>query len=338
MQLVATALSVIDIQDCERTIISLWRGRKLQQAWQSGLLALQTGKIEEAAADVNSATHGILSESDSTSFRTGYQVAEEILDAMKQDRSACSTGLPKLDAAMGGGLFPGMAYGFAARKKIGKTILASTIACNLNLARVPHLFICGEMSAREVHQRTLARLANQFPSGFRTRQKDERFQTAIADAAVNSPRCTYYLDAPGISFEHLRRACASALATKGIKGIILDYWQLVTGKEGKQSTAEHLDNVAQWIADFCRKHQLWAVVMAQINQEGNTRGGEGIRLAFDQVYQLHPMNDDKNNPKLDNPGRWLQMLDTRYTAWADVGSEMVPALQINEKGPYFEQV
>jgi replicative DNA helicase len=331
-KLAAAAFHVFDPLDFEREIISLWRGRQLREVWQRGIGALEQGRIEEAAAEVNAATHKVLFEATASFFRTDFDIATEILDDLKAERTAYSTGLPALDVTMGGGLYPGMAYGFAARKKCGKTILASTIACNLNLAGVRHLFICGEMSAKEVHQRTLARLADEFPSGFRTRHTDERFGNRIADAAMKSHRCTLYLDAPGITFEHLRRACAAAVATKGIKGIILDYWQLVGGKEARQSTSEHLDLVAQWIADFCRKHQLWAVVMAQINQEGNTRGGEGIRLAFDQVYQIH-RPEDRTLPHV-----WLEMLDTRYTAWSDVGSETLPAFLINGKGPYFEQV
>ena len=58
-------------------------------------------------------------------------MTEKILAAMKSKKRPYSTGLRKLDEAMGGGLYPGKSYGFAARKKVGKTILAGTISCNL---------------------------------------------------------------------------------------------------------------------------------------------------------------------------------------------------------------
>ena len=96
-----------------------------------------------------------------------------------------------------------------------------------------------------------------------------------------------YEDAPGLTFDGLKDMVSRAVAKGKIKGYILDYWQLVGGKPKNKNTAEHLDEVAQWIADFARKHNIFAVVAAQINQEGNTRGGEGIRLAFDQVYQIN---------------------------------------------------
>jgi hypothetical protein len=88
--------------------------------------------------------------------------------------------------------------------------------------------------------------------------------------------------------------------------------------------------VAQWIADYARRENLWTLVMAQINQEGNTRGGEGLRLAFDQVYQIH-------RPDLGKSETWIEMMETRYTAWENIGSEEIPGLYLIQKGPYFNQ-
>ena len=70
----------------------------------------------------------------------------------------------------------------------------------------------------------------------------------------------------------------------------------------------------------------------KINQEGNTRGGEGLRLAFDQVYHMRAPNDDPSRS-----GRWLEMIDTRYTKWANIGSETAPGLTLEEKGLYFSE-
>jgi hypothetical protein len=97
-----------------------------------------------------------------------------------------------------------------------------------------------------------------------------------------------------------------------------------------------LGEVAQWIAEICRKLDIWALVAAQINQDGNTRGGEGMRLAFDQVYHLQPVGQDGGDITL--PGRWLEMMDTRYTQWANIGSPDMAGLMLNEKGLFFEEV
>ena len=91
-----------------------------------------------------------------------------------------------------------------------------------------------------------------------------------------------------------------AIVRHGIKGVILDYWQLVGGKVRNESEEFHLRNIAQWLADTCRKHSIWALVAAQVNQEGNTRGGEGLKLACDvyfaelaRIVESHPFDEGK---------------------------------------------
>lgn len=267
------------------------------------------------------------------SFEDNFQVTKNIIDGLKEHKEPFSTGFVKLDKAMGGGLYPGKCYGFAARKKHGKTTLGGTISHNLNLNGVKHLFICGEMSPVEIQQRTIARATESFASAFRGEYgKSDAFYKKLTKYLESTPRNTLYKNAPGLTFNELRSIYTTAIEHHDVKGVILDYWQLVGGKGKSQSTAEHLDDVAQWIADFSRKKSIWSIVMAQINQEGNTRGGEGIRLAFDQVYNLQAPNNDSSRSD-----RWLEMMETRYTAWQNVGSENSPGYLLNEKGPFFEE-
>lgn len=265
-------------------------------------------------------------------IRNGEEVCQSISEEMNRNLQPFSTGLADLDDCMDGGLYPGKSYGFAARKKVGKTIMAGTISHNLAVSGVKHLFVCGEMSPEEIHQRTLARVGGFYPSSFRNGFKNSpAFAKQFAESVNWQQKNILYSNSPGLTFDKLRRTIKRAIIQHKIKGFILDYWQLVGGKDGRKSTAEHLDEVAQWIADTCRKHRIWSITMAQINQEGNTRGGEGIRLAFDQVYQIHrPTNDEKS------PYVWLEMLDTRYTKWMNVGSDDMQKIHLNEKGPFFE--
>jgi len=146
------------------------------------------------------------------------------------------------------------------------------------------------------------------------------------------PKNVIYRNAPALTFDELKQCLDESVSKFKIKGLILDYWQLVGGKPKSKSNSEHLDEVAQWIADYCRKKDLFSIVFAQINQEGNTRGGEGIRLAFDQVYELKAPKDDPSRS-----GRWLEMRDTRYTKWINIGSDETSKLFLQEKGLYFQE-
>lgn len=334
---IAAAGSVIGMRELVDCVIAESQRREVSA------LCRETAQLLEEGGDVATLIAELRGKIDGSiehrRMRHSGKVTEAIIADLTANVTPVSTGIARLDKAMAGGLIPGKAYGFAARKKVGKTILASTVSHNLNHAGVKHLFLCAEMGEREIHQRNLARELGMYPSGWRDGYaKAPHNLNRLGEIAVSGPRNTIYLDAPGISFAELRRAVATAVMRHKISGFVLDYWQLVGGKEPRMSTAEHLGDVAQWIADICRKMRIWAFVTAQINQEGNTRGGEGIRLAFDQVYQIHAQDGDTTTPgDLSLPGRWLEMMDTRYTAWLNVGSLHEPALMLNEKGPFFEE-
>lgn len=329
-KLIASSVHVINPEDYADLVANLWAARQMTDACLQAQERLKQGEqaatiAEELTAKVNATVE----QRSWLNIRDDYQVTEAILDDMKRDVEPVPTGIKGIDLAMDGGLHPGFSYGFAARKKVGKTVLASTISFNLNNAGVKHLFIACEMGSKQIHQRNLARGAKVEPVVFRDSKKQSPDKlNAIASYAMRSKRCIKYLDAPGLTFDGLKQAVGVAVAKHKISGVILDYWQLVGGKRKNQSTAEHLDEVAQWIADYCRKHGIWSIVMAQVNQEGNTRGGEGLRLAFDQVYQLH-------REDVSLPGAWLEMLDTRYTKWMNVGSSDNPRLFMAEESPYF---
>lgn len=294
---------------------------------------LQGRDLEQIVAELASNAVSMLDVS-KKKIKREHEVIAEIIDDLKHQPDLCSTGLKWLDEAMGGGLHAGKAYGFAARKKVGKTSLAGTISYNLSLANIPHLFICGEMGDKEIQQRISARATDSYTSAFTGEYgRSTDFSRKITQnwAEAQKRRGVMFYNSPGITFNELRATLLMAVNKHKIKGFILDYWQLVGGKPKGKSTSEHLDEVAQWVAEFGRRYGVWSITMAQINQEGNTRGGEGIRLAFDQVYQLH-------REDVTMPDAWIEMMDTRYTKWMNIGSKDAPCLVLMEKGSYFAEI
>jgi len=330
----ANSKGVADISYLAGMIVDAYHERRLTELCNEAIKrASNGGRIQDLLPVMRQATDESLDAVGSRKQHTAHHVSMAILEDLKSDKRPYSTGLPKLDEAMGGGMYGGKAYGIAARKKVGKTIMMGTISHNLNLAGVRHLFICGEMGEKEIHQRVLCRELDLFPSAFRSGYAQKpHVMEKIQDYALTMPANTIYLDAPAISFETLKQQVTLAHMKYGIKGFILDYWQLVSGK-GKDSEAYFLGEVAQWIAEIGRKLDIFSLTAAQINQEGNTRGGEGMRLAFDQVYHLQPLE----NGDVSQPHRWLEMMDTRYTGWMNVGSKDYAGYMLEEKGPYFSE-
>ena len=259
-------------------------------------------------------------------FKTSAQISKEAFSQLTEVSEISPTGIQCLDTAMGGGLYRGKAYAIAARKKVGKTVMASTISENLNKQGKKHLFIAAEMSPIEIHHRVMARNMGCNSLNFigESRNQD-KFQSDVKN--YKDEGNTIYLKAPGIPFNQLRMAITSAILRYDIEGVILDYFQLVGG-QGKEGLVNHYDAVAQWIATCCRDHNVWNLTMAQMNQDDNIRGGEGIRLAYDQVYELKRIEQSN--------GYWMEQMDTRYTPWCEIGTDNHPALVMERTGPYFK--
>jgi replicative DNA helicase len=333
----------VNVKDVAREICDLYKKRELLYICEEIMAEAQSHDSEMQGEEIMNSLTGKISElsknSATSKIMTSRQISEQIYHDLNEKLECFSTGIPALDNAMAGGIYARKSYGFAARKKVGKTILCSTISHNLNMAGIKHLMICGEMGAKQVHQRNVSRALNRnsnaFLDGTRT---NEQFQYDVAGWASKDPGNALYLDAPGITFDELKRQVSYAVLNCGIKGFILDYWQLVGGKQSRQSMSEHLEKVAQWIADFCNANNIFSVVMAQVNQDGNTRGSEGMRLAFDQVYQIHRCPKDEGATYYQPDMAWFEMMDTRYTMWQNIGCEQNPIIEIKLTGPYFEQI
>jgi replicative DNA helicase len=314
----------------DRVVRDLSQRRRIVELCQEGIERALEPSAETTAAEIASEiASGCREQRFQVQSQHSYrELLHAVVEGLQHPVIADSTGLLGLDACMGGGLVRGRSYAFCARKKSGKTILAATLSYNLNAAGIPHLFIACEMSAEEIVQRMMARALGRNPLAFLNRD-DRHLLEEAAQFAVTAPSHALFDHAPGLAFEDLRRKISEAAIKQRIHGVILDYWQLVGGVERGHTQAMHQDRVAQFLADAARREGIWVIAMAQLNQDGNTRGGEGIRLAFDQAFELHREPDSE--------GAWLQMIETRHTPWQDLGSKHQPGIWLHTRGLYFDE-
>lgn len=258
------------------------------------------------------------------------ELAMRMADDLERPTTVLRTGLSLLDQSLAGGLWTGKLYGVAARMKVGKTVLLGTMA-RAAAMQVPTLFVALEMGQIEIAQRAVAAALGCNSVHFLRRDDPDLPQRVVGYACRNDrPELSnlMFVDAPGCSFERLKAICHSAVTQDGVKLIVLDYWQLVRGCPRGETEAQHLANVAQWLADFVRRHDVAGLTAAQINRQGETRGGDGLRMACDWYGHMHPT--ESHNPAVD---RWLEVLDSRYTLRLDLGSATQPALYVDNVGP-----
>ena len=133
--------------------------------------------------------------------------------------------------------------------------------------------------------------------------------------------------------DELRTIVARAGMSDKIDGVIVDYLQLLSGRPRGQSTAEFLDEAAQALANATRRYGLWIAAAAQLNQEGNVRGPEGLLNACDLALFLHKVEQNEN------VNAWLEIRASRYTPAKDIGSKESPPLVMDfTAGPHVRAV
>ena len=303
-------------------IIRNYKYRKIKSIIDNSNNYLENTHSPEEVAEKLAMEFTKLSEKTENSVYNSKEINLEIANNINKKFDVYPTGINILDRATAGGFFSGKMYGIAGRKKMGKTYMACTLSHNLNKQGVKHLFIACEMPPKEIQERQIAMSLGFNPLKFKETKTSDFMQQVIGYCLDTEENNIIYRKEPALTLSKLRNILKYHVVNDGIKGFILDYWQLVRGKRAGISEADHLLDVAQFIAGFCSDNDVFAIVNSQLNQDGNTRGSEGIRLACDQMYFLH--KNDLNNA-------WLELADTRYTPYLDMGNEENPSLIFDTK-------
>lgn len=332
VRLVGRASGGMAVKPIAKQISELSKRRKMVQLLHDteARLLNPEEQLEDILTDHGASCLSLAGSDANHALPSNMDVSLSVCEALEANYPSFPTGLPLLDSRTLGGLHSRRSYCIAARPKNGKTMMLGTIAHNMaeNGARV--LYIAAEMGANEIQQRNLARKLGRNSVAFLTDRSDKNFRAAVLRQAQKEAKTAFYLDLPGITFNQLKHHVVSAKHLKKIDGFVLDYLQLVKGKPKGQSDAEFHAEVAQWVAEICKKENLFALYAAQINREGNIRGSDGIIMAADQVYHLQ-MNEERDTA-------WMEMVVTRYTPHKDLGAECEPAFLLNKHGPHFQDL
>jgi replicative DNA helicase len=269
-------------------------------------------------------------------------LGKRVLGRLTEDLPTTSTGFPRLDDALGGGLYPGRLYGLSAMKKAGKTTMLGTFAYNMTERNESWMYCALEMGADQIYERLLARRMGVNSSRFLDREsrQSESFVTKVREATTwFEQRHSVFRSHPGMTLENLLALLARVALSGRYKGCFIDYLQLIQGKPSAISDTYWLDVVAQSLAEAAKKYGIWIVVAAQIGRQGTVYGGDGLGRACDVNLKLARVERVEGDPR-DMPHRaWLEMLDSRYTPIGDVGSESLPAYILDASaGPHFEEM
>ena len=283
---------------------------------------------DDALSTILNEVEGTLTAGRPTS-RSKRDVARAAVAGALEARDPVPTGISSLDYLLHGGLISRRMIGIGGLTGSGKTILLGSISENLNAIGEKHLVFSLEtppedMEIRNVSRRLDANAAQIIDQG----HPDHRRLAANAERYCDQvPDNTIFEYKPGASLDAIHRSIIQSAHRDGIKGFILDYWQLVQGKQRGQSLEEHLRAVANRLMTICRKENLWGIVAAETDQYGRLKLSDSLKTYASLYMRLMRSDNDTMS--------FFKTEKSNYTRYADTGSAASPGMIFCNAGPHF---
>lgn len=186
-----------------------------------------------------------------------------------------SAGLVDLDHLIQGGFRAGQFVCVAARPAMGKTTLAMGIAQHASVRKgAPGLVISMEMSKAEIGMRVLsAQGAVPLENLQQNQMSDEDHDTieAIQERFAQSQPPLYVVDDIETVWPAIRAEIIAAYRRVGIKYVVIDYLQLITGDGSKDGRTEVVSNISRQIKGLARTLGIVIFVVSQLNRKSEER-------------------------------------------------------------------
>lgn len=156
---------------------------------------------------------------------------------------------------------------------MGKTAFALNIACNAALkSNLPIGFFSLEMSKEQLAMRLLCSEArvdsHKIRSGFLSRQECAKMLTA-AGAFMDAP--IYIDDTPAITTMELRAKSRRMKADGGLEMIVVDYLQLMRGREGSERREQEISDVSRSLKAIAKELNVPVIALSQLNRKVEER-------------------------------------------------------------------
>lgn len=181
------------------------------------------------------------------------------------------TGFPDLDE-MTSGFQPSDLILIAARPSMGKTAFALNIAQNAAIRYdVPVAIFSLEMSKEQLVQRMLCSESNVDSHRLRTGKLLEDDWPRLARAMGPLSEAPIYIDdTPGISSLELRAKARRLKAEKGLGMVIIDYLQLMTGRNAENRQQE-ISAISRSLKALARELNVPVVALSQLSRAPEMR-------------------------------------------------------------------
>lgn len=193
---------------------------------------------------------------------------------------ATTTGFASLDRAIRG-VEPAKLYVIGARPGMGKTALALQIARHAAIAGTGSLVFSMEMGQQEVAGRNVVYGTQTVGAG---RLRDGRLResdlTEVVAAIGAVPPDLYVDTTPALTLQQLAATTRTAYRRLGIRLIVVDYLQLMSGRSRGESRQQDVSEISRGLKALAGELEIPVVMLSQLNR--------GVELRSDK----HPLMSD----------------------------------------------
>ena len=179
-----------------------------------------------------------------------------------------------------GGLLPGESVVVAGKPSMGKSTLARCVAMNIGRAGVPGGYFSLEESASKVAQNMIAAMASVENEALRKRSVTPDEKARIVQAQSTFARMPVYITDRCRTWPQIRAEAIRMIARHGIRFMVLDYLQLLSGF-GKADGDEYarVSAASMAVTQFNKEHNLVGIIVAQPNRQNDKRDNKRLNMS-----------------------------------------------------------
>ena len=203
---------------------------------------------------------------------------QAIVDMSNNEKTVgISCGISSVDRALGGFTNGGL-FVLAGRTGTGKTAFALDVSVNIAKQDIPVLCFSMEMKCVEVAHRLISKESPAELFGiqykkFADGKEEGLFFEGITHGCGRLSKFPIIIDeTPAISISKMQIKIEKAIREYGIKMVVVDYLQLMTGVSGDRRL--EIESITRSLKQFAMQYNIPIVALSQLNRSIDHRGEE----------------------------------------------------------------
>lgn len=276
-----------------------------QRTMQAALDAAQS--LEETVSSARAGLEGILAGSPGTGSVGGTDALVDLYESLTSGKTppALSTGFPRLDKRLNGGLRGGQLIVIGARPGVGKSALMSFVAVRGAIQAGKRVLIVSlEMSEREVVTRMITLVSGVSAGSMVSGAVDEVRLGRLVESFSLLPGALFRITTRAVTPETVRREALRMRADGGLDLIVVDYLQLMRTDARVNGRVEAVGEISRALKLLALELDVPVLVGAQVNRASTIgverapriselRESGSIEQDADVVIMMHAPDNDK---------------------------------------------